>query len=304
MQIITEFDKINLDSKTAVAMGKFDGIHLGHKKLLRIILDEKQDGLLSTVFTFEPSPEEFFVGHPVPMLFTREEKRRAFEELGIDILIEFPLNNETAATEPTVFVKEILCNRLKADFIAAGTDVSFGDKGKGDQFLLRRLSAEMNFELCLIDKVRIDDEEVSSTKVRNAVSDGDMHLVNRLLGDNYSISGTIEHGRHLGHTLGVPTINIIPEERKLLPPFGVYSSKVYIDGHEYKGMTNIGKKPTISDVEKTGVETYLYDFDGDVYGKFAKVELINFVRPEMKFNSIDELKNQIISDISVVGKIL
>ncbi len=300
MQIITELDKLNLDSKSALAIGKFDGIHLGHKKLLNLIMEQRQDGLKATVFTFEPSPEEFFVGHPVPQLFTRDEKRRAFEEIGIDTLIEFPLTAETAATEPVEFVKGILVDKLKADYIAAGTDVSFGDKGKGDQFLLKRLSQELGFELCLIDKVRIDDEEVSSTKVRNAVTDGDMHLVTRLLGNNYSVSGIIEHGHHIGHTLGIPTINVIPEENKLLPPFGVYSSRVFIEGKSYKGMTNIGRKPTISEVEKTGVETYLYDFDGDLYGKFAKVELITFVRPEMKFSSLEELKKQIASDVGIV----
>ncbi len=300
MQIITELDKLNLDSKSALAIGKFDGIHLGHKKLLNLIMEQRQDGLKATVFTFEPSPEEFFVGHPVPQLFTRDEKRRAFEEIGIDTLIEFPLTAETAATEPVEFVKGILVDKLKADYIAAGTDVSFGDKGKGDQFLLKRLSQELGFELCLIDKVRIDDEEVSSTKVRNAVTDGDMHLVTRLLGNNYSVSGTIEHGHHIGHTLGIPTINVIPGENKLLPPFGVYSSIVFIEGKSYKGMTNIGRKPTISEVEKTGVETYLYDFDGDLYGKFAKVELITFVRPEMKFSSLEELKKQIASDVGIV----
>lgn len=303
MQIITELKELNLDSKTAIAMGKFDGIHLGHRKLLNMIMDQKQDGLKATVFTFEPSPEEFFLGHPVPQLFTRDEKRRAFEEIGIDILIEFPLTAQTAATDPVEFVHEILCNRLKADYIAAGTDVSFGDKGKGNQHLLKRLSQELGFELCLIDKVRIDDEEVSSTKVRNAVTDGDMHLVTRLLGYNYSVSGIIEHGHHLGHTIGVPTINVIPEDNKLLPPFGVYSSLVSIDGKTYRGMTNIGKKPTISDVEKTGVETYLYDFEGDLYGKFAKVELITFVRPEMRFASLEDLKKQITTDIGMAKNI-
>ena len=210
MKIITELDKLNIREKTAVAIGKFDGIHVGHKELLSKILEKKKDGLKATVFTFDPSPEEFFVGHSVPQLFTREEKLKAFQELGVDILVMFPLNDETAATDPEEFVRRILVDELNAGFIAAGSDVSFGDKGKGDSKLLERLGKELSYELCIIDKVKIDGEEVSSTRVRNAVSDGDMDLTERLLGTKYSISGIVEHGNHLGHTIGVPTVNILP----------------------------------------------------------------------------------------------
>ena len=128
MKIITELDKLNIREKTAVAIGKFDGIHVGHKELLSKILEKKKDGLKATVFTFDPSPEEFFVGHSVPQLFTREEKLKAFQELGVDILVMFPLNDETAATDPEEFVRRILVDELNAGFIAAGSDVSFGDK--------------------------------------------------------------------------------------------------------------------------------------------------------------------------------
>ncbi len=298
MQIITSLDELNIENSTAVAMGKFDGIHIGHKKLLDLIINEKADGLNSMVFTFEPSPEEFFLGRSLPQLFTRDEKRRAFEKMGIDYLVEFPLTKESAATEPDVFVKDILCGRLKASYIAAGTDVSFGDKGRGDGFLLKNLSKEMGYDLNLIDKVRIDGSEVSSTRIRSEVSDGNMKMVKRLLGDYYSVSGVVEHGRNLGHKMGIPTVNLIPPEYKLLPPFGVYSAVVVMNNKEYRGMTNIGRKPTISDKEKVGVETYIYDFDEDVYGEFLEIKLTRFVRPEIKFDSIDELKKQIKKDIT------
>ncbi len=301
MQIITRLDELNISEKTAIAIGKFDGIHLGHKKLLKHILEQKQDGLMATVFTFEPSPEEFFVGHSVKQLFTRKEKRKAFEDMGIDILVEFPLTAQTAATPPEDFVKTILVEDLKADYIAAGTDVSFGDKGRGDQYLLRNMSKELGFELCLIDKVMLDGAEVSSTRVRNHVADGDMVMAKRLLGSYYSISGIVEHGKHLGHTIGVPTVNILPPVGKLLPPFGVYRSIVLIDGNEYRGMTNIGRKPTVSSDNQVGVETYIYDFDEDVYGKNIEVELLEFKRPEMKFDSIDALKAQMEKDIKEIN---
>ncbi len=297
MKIITRLDELNINERTALAMGKFDGIHLGHKKLLNMILDQKQDGLKAAVFTFEPSPEEFFVGHTVRQLFTREEKRRAFEKMGIDILIEFPLTAATAATPPEDFVRNILVEDLKAVYIAAGTDVSFGDKGRGDQYLLRNMSKELGFELCLIDKVMLDGQEVSSTRVRNVVADGDMPMVKRLLGNDYSVSGIVEHGKHLGTTIGVPTVNVLPTDNKLMPPFGVYKSTVIIDEKSYSGMTNIGRKPTVSDSNKVGVETYIYDFDEDVYGKYIEVRLLEFMRPEMKFDSVELLKAQIHSDI-------
>ena len=297
MKIITELDKLNIREKTAVAIGKFDGIHVGHKELLSKILEKKKDGLKATVFTFDPSPEEFFVGHSVPQLFTREEKLKAFQELGVDILVMFPLNDETAATDPEEFVRRILVYELNAGFIAAGSDVSFGDKGKGDSKLLERLGKELSYELCIIDKVKIDGEEVSSTRVRNAVSDGDMDLTERLLGTKYSISGIVEHGNHLGHTIGVPTVNILPPSMKLLPPYGVYSSTVKIGKNEFKGMTNIGRKPTVSEKEKVGVETYIYDFDRDVYGEYIEVVLHSFVRPEIKFENMEQLKLQIQQDI-------
>ena len=168
MKIITELDKLNIREKTAVAIGKFDGIHVGHKELLSKILEKKKEGFKATVFTFDPSPEEFFLGHPVTQLFTKEEKLKAFKDLGVDILVMFPLNDETAATDPEEFVRRILVDELNAGFIAAGSDVSFGDKGKGDSALLEKLEKELSYELCIIDKVKIDGEEVSSTRVRNA----------------------------------------------------------------------------------------------------------------------------------------
>jgi riboflavin kinase/FMN adenylyltransferase len=297
MQIISGTTEFHIQEKSAVAIGKFDGIHLGHKKLLSYILEQKVDNLKAVVFTFDPSPEEFFLGKSVKQLFTREEKRKAFEDMGIDVLIEFPLTKKTAATAPEDFVKRILVGQLSAAYIAAGTDVSFGDKGRGDQYLLKSLIKECGYELELIDKVRLDGREVSSTRVRNEVADGNMSMVTRLLGQEYCVYGEIEHGRHIGHTIGVPTVNIIPPENKLLPPFGVYSSTVYIDGQQYRGMTNIGRKPTISDKEKIGVETYIYDFDKDVYGEYATISLARFVRPEIKFENLDALKKQIQSDI-------
>ena len=169
-----------------------------------------------------------------------------------------------------------------------------GHTGSGKSTFVQHLNALLQPTR---GQVKIDGEEVSSTRVRNAISDGDIALSKRLLGADYSISGIVEHGNHLGHTIGVPTVNILPPSMKLLPPYGVYSSTVRIGDSEFKGMTNIGRKPTVSDKEKVGVETYIYDFDSDVYGEYIEVVLHSFVRPEMKFESMEQLKLQIQQDI-------
>lgn len=230
-------------------------------------------------------------------LTTREEKRRIFRQMGVDVLIEFPLNPETAATEPEEFVRRYLAGQMQAAYLCAGPDLSFGKKGAGDYALLDRHTAEYGYQVELIDKVMVDGEEVSSTRVREAVHRGEMEAAARMLGVPYSVTGNVEHGMRLGRTLGMPTANLLPEADKLLPPNGVYYAKVTVDGVDYKGISNVGCKPTVSDRQMMGVETYLYDFDGDLYGRDISVQLLAFRRPEMKFDGVEGLKAQLDKDI-------
>lgn len=297
MQIISGTTDFKCEEGTAAAIGKFDGIHLGHRKLLDQILKAKEDGLKAAVFTFDPSPAEFFTGKPQPEITTREEKRRIFEKMGVDILIEFPMNAQTAAIPAEEFVREILCERMQVRFLAAGTDLSFGDKGKGDWHLLRSLSDRLGYQVRVLDKILYEGREISSTYVREAVREGRMELAARLLGAPYSISGTVAHGKQLGRTIGMPTINLLPGEDKLLPPKGVYFSRVNVCGSEYAGITNIGCRPTVSSSGQTSVETYLYDFQGQIYDEFAEVSLYSFSRPEMRFGSVEELKANMEADL-------
>lgn len=296
MQIIENTTDFHMTGRSAVAIGKFDGIHLGHRRLLERLLEQKKNGLLATVFTFDHSAAAFF-GTEEKELTTRQEKREIFESMGIDVLIEFPLNKETAATEPEDFIRKYLRDQMKAAYICAGSDVSFGRKGAGNYILLKQLAEECDYQIEIIDKVQVDGEDVSSTRVRSAVRDGRMEEAARLLGTPYRISGTVEHGRKLGSTLGMPTANLLPLQDKLLPPNGVYYSKVYLGGCEYRGISNVGYKPTVSDRRILGVETYLYDFDGDIYGQDMAVELLAFRRPEMKFDGVEALKEQMQKDI-------
>lgn len=298
MQIIQGTTDFSLSRPSVVTIGKFDGMHLGHQKLFERVLTQKKGGLSAVIFTFDPAPEAFFSGKEIQGLMSREEKLAAFEKMGIDILIEFPLNRETAATEPAEFVREYLTNKLKAAVIIAGTDISFGNKGAGDAVLLRKMAAECGYQVEIIDKVSVGGEEVSSTLIREAVGQGDMKKAAALLGFPYAVCGTVMHGKQLGRKLGMPTVNLLPSREKLLPPNGVYYSYVWFRGVRYTAVSNIGYKPTVSDERTMGVETYLYDFTEEIYGKDVVVELLEHKRDEMKFSGVEALKGQMQKDIS------
>lgn len=298
MQIIKGKVEFQIEGRSAVAIGKFDGIHRGHRKLLEYILAKKALGLKAVVFTFDPPASVFFGKQWEKELSPLSEKRSFFEGLGIDVLIEFPLNRETAAISAEVFVEKILAFQMHAAYIAAGSDLSFGYKGSGNKELLQELSARYDYQAEIIDKVLYGEREISSTFVREEIEAGNMETAAQLLGRNYSITGRVEPGRKLGRRLGMPTLNLYPLEDKLLPPRGVYYSKVLCDGKIYAGITNIGKKPTVNSTEKVSVETYLYDFDGDLYGRRIETQLLHFKRPEHKFATVEELKEQMIKDIS------
>lgn len=296
MRIIENTTEFHLENKSAVALGKFDGIHLGHRRLLERVLEQKSQGLWTVVFTFDTSAASFFGGE-TKELSTREEKRAVFSRLGIDVLIEFPLNRGTAATEPAEFVARYLAEQMRTAYLCAGPDISFGKGGAGDYKLLSEYAGTCGYQVELIDKVRVDGEEVSSTRVRQAVREGDMEKVSVMLGAPYCVSGKVVHGRQLGRKLGMPTANILPDVRKLLPPNGVYYSRARLGDAVYRGISNVGCKPTVSDEKIMGVETYLYDFSGEVYDRDMTVELLAFRRAERAFESVEALRRQIEADV-------
>jgi riboflavin kinase/FMN adenylyltransferase len=298
MQIIENDAAFQLDKPSAVAIGKFDGIHRGHQSLLQRVLEQKEKGLQAVVFTFDPSPAALFLGEDIPELTTKREKRKLFGDMGIDVLIEFPLNFTTAATEPEEFVEKILAEQMKTAYIAAGEDLSFGKKGRGDAALLRRMAGKFGYRTEIIEKVCLEGVEISSSYVREVIKIGDMEKAERLIGEAYSVCGVVAHGKKLGRRLGMPTVNLLPEKEKLLPPYGVYFSEVSVGERVYKGTTNIGCKPTVNDEMQAGVETYLYDFAQDIYGREITVRLFSFHRPEKKFDSVEALKKQMASDIA------
>ncbi len=324
MKILTTLEELHSDERTAIAVGKFDGVHLGHRKLLKEILAAREQGLKAAVFTFEPSPEALFGMGDVRALTTREEKRRLLERLGVDLLIEYPMNFQTAAVEPEEFIREYLVRRLGAALIAAGEDLSYGNKGRGDFALLNSLKDICGFKTICVEKLCIDGEIVSSSGIRELIAKGNMEKAEKMLGRPYSVEGAVSHGRGLGHTIGFPTVNLYPSAEKALPPFGVYRSILFrdpqlseytvtgsediiaatdsVNGYAGKaglpGITNIGVRPTVSAENRVSAETYLYDFDEDLYGECVCVELHHFQRPEQCFENVEALKAQLKKDIA------
>lgn len=298
MKIIKDTTEFHIDGPTAVAIGKFDGLHRGHQKLLSIIQEQKAKGLQTVVFTFVPSPAAFFSKDVLQELTTVEEKRLIFEKAGIDYLIEYPFVQETADMSPEDYIQKVLVEQIDAKCIVAGYDISYGKRGAGDCKLLEQLAPTYDYEVVIIDKVQYEGREVSSTYVREEVKRGNMRVVHDLLGIPYHIGGTIVHGKKLGRTIGMPTVNLLPPKEKLLPPNGVYYSKIVIKGETHCGITNIGTKPTVSGEPVIGVETYIYDFEEVVYGEDAEVYLLEYKRPEMRFSGVDELKEKMQADIA------
>lgn len=298
MRLITNTLDFQITEETVVAIGKFDGIHKGHKLLIDKVLSLKQKGLLSVVFTFDPPPYVLFGGKEQRYITSKEEKRSLFAKMGIDILIEFPLTEKSAAMEPETFVEDVLVGKMHAKAVVAGEDVSFGNKGRGDAALLQKMAQDLDFMVALVEKKRYHGREISSTYVREEILNGNMDQVSEMLGEPYHFIGEVVYGKQLGRTLGMPTANLIVPEDKLLPPSGVYFSRVLFEGKSYRAITNIGTKPTVSQKAQMGVETYIYDYDGNLYGKEIRVELLSFKRPEKKFSGIEELKAQMEQDIA------
>lgn len=284
MKIITGRDFRLRNS--SVSLGKFDGIHLGHRFLLSKVL--KQQEYVPTVFTFQMGPE----GERV---YVQQEKDRIMEELGIEREIVFPFDRETRNLSAEDFVREVLIGRLDARHVCVGEDFGFGKNREGNVDTLRYFQKEYNYQLEIVPKLTHEDSVISSTRVRKHLNRGEMEQANFLLGQPYFLMGRVAHGKALGRTLKMPTANLVPPVGKLLPPFGVYATVVSVGGRKYRGVTNIGRKPTVGKFS-TGVETFIMDFDQDIYGKEIQVTFYQFLRREKKFPDVEALTAQINRD--------
>ena len=298
MKYITGTREFQIEEPAVVTLGKFDGRHKGHQKLLTRMLEVKEErGFKTAVLTFDISPNALIVKDSFKAITTNGERRENMEKSGMDYLVEYPFTEETAHMEPEKFVEEILAGKMNAKVIVVGTDCSFGYKGAGNADHLFAWKEQYGYELIVIPKERADHRDISSTYVREQLDLGNMEKAAELLGEPYSIGGEVVHGNHMGGPLlGFPTANIVPSPDKYLPKFGVYISKVRIDGAYYGGITNIGRKPTIEGQAPVGAETFLFGINQDIYGKNIDVALLHFIRPERKFKGLEQLKAQIARD--------
>lgn len=298
MKCYTKTMDFQIQEPTIVTLGKFDGRHRGHQKLLGRMLElKKERGWKTAVFTFDAAPAACIQGKQQKVITTNQERRNNMEKIGIDYLVECPFSKEVAHLPAETFLKEILLGKMNAKAIVAGTDCGFGYQRSGNAELLKKLQPVYGYELDIIAKAQDEHRDISSTYVKEELALGNMEKVTELLGEPYSIHGTVVHGNHLGGpVLGFPTVNILPPEEKYLPPFGVYVSRVRMDDRYYGGITNIGRKPTVGGESPVGVETYLFGAEGNFYGKLIEVQLLDFERPEQKFSSMDALKEQLGQD--------
>lgn len=291
MKVLT-YDDAQLHN-TAVALGKFQGLHRGHMLLVDKILDlSKSEGLSSVVFTININNSK--------MINTRVDREAILKSLGVDYNVDCEFTPSFADMKPYDFIKEVLYNKLHAKYVVVGTDFCFGNKRSGTVENLLKYQQEFGYKVIPIEKLSIDNQIVSSSIIREFIAQGNMEAVSGYMGRHYFIEGLVIRGRMLGRTIEFPTINQYPPEDKLLPPYGAYETRINIDDVWYKGITNIGNNPTISDNNRITVETHILDYSGDLYGRVLKVEFIKYLREQKRFKDVDELREQLILDKSNV----
>lgn len=301
MKVFDSIAAFHCEKKTIVTIGTFDGVHIGHRKIIdRVVRNAQDSGCESVILTFFPHPRMVLQGTDgIKLLNTLEEKKILLERTGLQNLIIHPFDEAFASLSAREFVESVLVNKLNIAKIIIGHDHRFGknrDAGIEDLLLFGQ---EFGFEVEQIPAQEIDDVSVSSTKIRKALSEGKMELANDYLGHSYFMTGTVVKGRQLGRTIGFPTANIeIAESYKLIPKKGIYVAQSIIGGKTVHGMLSIGTNPTVGG-ENLSIEIFYLDFDGDLYGQTLAVSILHFIREEEKFASLEALKAAISNDKAV-----
>ncbi len=298
--------EFKIPEATVLSIGKFDGEHRGHKKLFKKMQEiATTKSLKLAIFTFDTAPINILKTNTLvyTQISTNLEKRAYFEKMGIDYLVEYPFDKEFSMCRATDFVKDILIAKMNMKAIVVGEDCAFGYKKSGDLNLLKRLSKVYNYEVYPIKKeVDALNRDISSSLIKQLILKGDIGMANELLGYNYSIFGKVVHGNKIAsQILKSPTANIFVFDEKTLPKFGVYATSIKLEGSSktYLGLSNVGTNPTVkNDKEnhKARIESYIYDFDEDIYEQEITISFIEFIREQRKFASLEELKTQIEKD--------
>ena len=290
---------VQLKSKTAVALGYFDGVHVGHKTVIEnAVKYSRENNIPAVVWTFLDSPKKTSLS--ITDIGEREELLKA---LGVDILIAFPFSEDIKGLTKNDFVNTVLKNCLNAEKVFCGFNYSFGAGGKGTPEELKRLCEEQNISVEISKEVSVTNETVSSTKIREYIENGLPEKASCLLGRPYSMKGAVTSGKKLGRTLGFPTANVHIPENKVIPKDGVYLTKTCVSGKSLYGITNIGTNPTV-DEKIRRAENFIFDFGEDIYGKEIEIEFLRFIRGEKKFDSLESLAEQVKKDIETAKEMV
>lgn len=298
MEIITSLEQLHsFAAPCVVALGTFDGLHRGHLDVIGTAKQEAEHtGAKLAVFTFSNHPLEWINPAHVPVaLVTPAVKLQLLESLGVDVLIDIPFNQLVADLLPQQFLERL--RALNYSCLVVGENFTYGQRGVGNVYTLAASAQAMGFKLIVRKLVSNNGTIISSTEIRRLITDGEVQQAAKMLGRSYSISGIVAHGNERGRLLGYPTANLeLVDAHVAIPLGGVYAVRAYVDGGVYGGMANIGKNPTFGDVEKPRLETNIFGFSGDIYGKTLTIEFVQRIRGEVKFASIDALKAQLAQD--------
>ena len=304
MREITDITTFTTQQPTVLTIGTFDGVHLGHQKIIeRVVATARQEGLLATIFTFFPHPR-MVVQHDkgLKLIHTLEEKKQLLQQLGVDLLVVQPFNEAFAQLTAEEFVSTILVQHLNVKKVIIGYDHRFGRNRTANINDMRLFGEKYGFAVEEISVQEVDEVSVSSTKIREALNKGDVITAEHYLGTPYSLIGTVVHGLKLGRTLGYPTANIqVTEDYKLIPKDGVYAVYSYIGAQKVYGMMSIGKNPTIEG-KGASIEVYFFDFNGDLYDRELTIYFVKYLREERKFSSVALLKKQLQDDETTARK--
>ena len=304
MDKINGLDNIHLTFKTAVCLGNFDGLHIGHRKIISALKDKADKLNLKTIiFTLMPHPFKFF-GKDISLLSTPRKREELFEEIGVDYLVSADFNLGLASLSPEDFFKNIIVQKLNAKVLVVGEDFRFGAGKKGDKDLMQSLGNNFGIECIFIEKLKTENGQIiSSSFIRRLLLEGDTIFASCLLDRPYSLEGTIIRGDGRGKLLGFPTINL-DFHNELIPKNGIYAAKTFLKGRLYDSMTYIGHRPTLTNLSQIRIENNIFDFDEDVYGEFAEIMFFDFIRGDKKFKNIEDLKAAIKEDKSAVENAL
>ena len=297
MKIFHGTENANILKPTVLTLGVFDGLHLGHQRIMQTVVERaKVTDSVPTAITFDPHPRA--VLHPEsapPMLQTLDQRLANFEVLGIEQAIVIHFNKDFAAVAAEDFLHDIIHDRLHAREVYLGKGFAFGKDRGGDIELLRKMSSELGFFADEVPEVQLRGRRISSSAIRKLLAEGRTNLARRMLGRPYGVEGVIIRGNRRGHTIGFPTANLKPHNR-VIPKFGVYATATLVDEVWRRSITNIGVRPTFENAADPSIESYIFDFDGDLYGDVLRVRFLHRIRDERKFNGVEELKAQIQKD--------